>query len=363
MAVFLIFAAFILADLAGLLYLVTRMRKFFKDSIKSKKKAYILSALPVSLLVIYTVADVVNGVIVSVNIVAIWLLAELIAYIIKKAYGRSSKFYYTGICAIIFSLIYLGTGWYFAHHVVETDYALETKKNIGKEGLRVLQISDSHVGATFDGDGFAKHMKEIQKTSPDLLVITGDYVDDDTTREDMVKCCEALGKFKAKYGKYFIFGNHDRGYFNSRNFDEKDLCDELEKNDVKVLVDEVADIGENIVVVGRDDRSSPSRKNMKSILKGIDREKYIIVLDHQPHDFDAQAKEKVDLVLCGHTHGGQMFPVGLLGEWSGANDKTYGLEKRGQTNFIVNSGISDWAIDYKTGGAISEYGVIDIKKQ
>ena len=54
-----------------------------------------------------------------------------------------------------------------------------------------------------------------------------------------------------------------------------------------------------------------------------------------------------------------MFPVGLTGELSGANDKTYGLETRGNTNFIVTSGISDWEFIFKTG-TFSEFCVIDI---
>ena len=98
---------------------------------------------------------------------------------------------------------------------------------------------------------------------------------------------------------------------------------------------------------------------MAELMAAIDPDAYTIVLDHQPHDFDAQEEAGVDLVLCGHTHGGQMFPVGLLGEWSGANEKTYGMESRGNTTFIVNSGISDWAIPFKTA-AIAEFGVIDI---
>ena len=95
-------------------------------------------------------------------------------------------------------------------------------------------------------------------------------------------------------------------------------------------------------------------------LEGRTGQKNSIVLDHQPHDYDAQTAAGVDLVLSGHTHGGQLFPVNYMGEWTGENDKTYGLEKREHTNFIVTSGISDWAIKFKTG-CKSEYVVINIK--
>ena len=103
-----------------------------------------------------------------------------------------------------------------------------------------------------------------------------------------------------------------------------------------------------------------TRADMETLIKDIDKSKYMIVLDHQPNDYTAQAKSQVDLVLSGHTHGGQMFPIGIVGELIGANDSTYGLERRDKTDFIVNSGISDWEFKYKTGGAISEYGIIDV---
>lgn len=99
---------------------------------------------------------------------------------------------------------------------------------------------------------------------------------------------------------------------------------------------------------------------MKELVAGLDDDKYMIVLDHQPHDYDAQEQAGVDLVLSGHTHGGQLFPINYVGEWTKENEKTYGLEKRGNTNFIVTSGISCWAIDFKTG-CKSEYVMIDVE--
>jgi predicted MPP superfamily phosphohydrolase len=87
------------------------------------------------------------------------------------------------------------------------------------------------------------------------------------------------------------------------------------------------------------------------------------MLDHEPTVFVNEAAAQVDLVLSGHTHGGQMFPIGITGELSGANDMTIGMKTIKKTTFIVNSGISNWAIKFKTGGAISEIGVIDISQK
>ena len=64
------------------------------------------------------------------------------------------------------------------------------------------------------------------------------------------------------------------------------------------------------------------------------------------------------LFVCGGT-GGHIFPAGPIGLWMGANDRFYGTETRGDTTFLVTSGISGWGIPFKTG-CISEYVVIDI---
>ena len=216
----------------------------------------------------------------------------------------------------MFTAGYLAVGWYQAHHVWEKDYTIETDKSVGD--LRVVMFADSHVGTTFHGEGFAQHMKEIQDLNPDVVLIAGDYVDDDTSKEDMIRCCQALGELKTTYGVYFSFGNHDKGYYDPdyRGYDGDDL----------------------------------------------DPEKFSIVIDHQPADYAAQAEAGVDLVLSGHTHGGQLFPLMNIENLTGmtSDDRVYGYEKRDNTNFIVTSGISDWAIKFKTG-CRSEYVVADIK--
>ena len=91
-------------------------------------------------------------------------------------------------------------------------------------------------------------------------------------------------------------------------------------------------------------------------------DKYMIMLDHQPSDYEAEADAGVDLVLSGHTHGGQMLPINKVGELLRTNDRTYGYEKRDGTDFIVTSGISDWALKFKTGTK-SEYVVINISEK
>lgn len=81
-------------------------------------------------------------------------------------------------------------------------------------------------------------------------------------------------------------------------------------------------------------------------------------------DYEALKDANMDLVLSGHTHGGQLFPLMTIENHSNIaeDDRVYGYEKRGNTNFIVTSGISDWAIKFKTG-CKSEYLLINIEGQ
>lgn len=69
------------------------------------------------------------------------------------------------------------------------------------------------MGTTFNDDKFNDYLKEIEKNNPDILLIAGDFVDDGTTKADMIKACEYLGQVKTKYGVYFAHGNHDKGYY------------------------------------------------------------------------------------------------------------------------------------------------------
>ena len=98
---------------------------------------------------------------------------------------------------------------------------------------------------------------------------------------------------------------------------------------------------------------------MAELTEDLDRSRYLIVLDHQPNDYDAEAAAEVDLVLSGHTHGGHIFPAWIVDRLMHYNDQRYGIEWRGESCFIVTSGISGWAIPFKTG-CFSEFVVIDI---
>ena len=357
---------------AGIIYLINRIGKFgFLNKITKGKKwlrILISAVLVCGITVILWVAwGSMNAIVCIMHLIIFWLISDGIFALIKKRRKRSLKRYYAGAVALVFTIGYLGSGWYLAHHVWETDYQIQTDKEVGS--LRVAVFADSHVGTTFHGEGFAEHMKTIEEQHPDVVLIVGDFVDDDTTKEDMIACCKALGELDTTYGVYYVFGNHDKGYYppEYRGYGGNDLIVELEKNQVHVLQDEVELIADKFYIIGRQDKSeeyAEKRATMEELTANLDPDKFSIVLDHQPQDYAAQQNVNVDLVLSGHTHGGQLFPLMTIENLTKMtpDDRVYGYEQRENTNFIVTSGISDWAIKFKTG-CKSEYLMIDIERK
>ncbi len=266
--------------------------------------------------------------------------------------------------ALGLTVVVLMWGWYLNHQVKPTSYMLTTQKQVSP--LKIVMIADVHLGTTFNAQGFQKHLEKIQGEKPDAVVIVGDFVDDRTTRAEMLAGTKALSTLHTPYGVYFVFGNHDAGYEppENRGFTTADLVAELEKNNVHVLQDKAVPLAPGYTLIGRADFSrgvnGKRRLPIADLVTPLDRENYQIVLDHQPRDYTALAKAGVDLVLSGHTHGGQLFPMNGVGKWLKMNDMIYGYERRKGTDFIVSSGISSWAIKFKTGTK-SEYVVIEIK--
>lgn len=337
-------------------------------SFNSPRKAFwvcVLFYLAVGAILGVTI-NMINTSIVVIHFGGFWLLSELIFWILRKITGRKIPAWVPGVLAIIITVCYMIIAWYLCTNVREKDYVLQNSRLKGD--LRIVQIADSHMGATFHASKFHDYILEINELHPDLVVITGDFVDDDTSREDMIESCRALGDLETKYGVYFCYGNHDKGYFSdkAKGWTNDDLLANLAENAVTVLQDETVLIDDRFYVIGRQDKSEESRGSGRmtpaQLTEGLDPDLYKIVLDHQPVEYDEEAEAGADLVLSGHTHGGQFFPFNNIGVLTREYDRSNGHENRDGTDFIVTSGISDWSLIFKTG-CRSEYVVVDINME
>lgn len=274
------------------------------------------------------------------------LLFRLIRAILKKESPRKE---YAYVAAFVFGAVYLFYAYFNAHHVVLKEYEIKSAKV--SRAYTVQLVADAHIGSNLDGDSFAREMEKLGERDADALVICGDLVDDETSRDDMVKSCAALGKLAESRKVVYVFGNHDRGYFGPeyRDFTAEDLVNELVFNRVTVLQDRAVDIGDELLILGREDRSVRGRDQYGSLTAELDNDRFIVVADHQPKEYDEAAEAGVDLVLSGHTHGGQLIPFNRMGELFGLDDMSYGMGVRDETTFIVTSGISNWELEFRTG--------------
>ena len=358
--------------IGSVVYLAARVRRFGPIQRLSQKRralswliGFVLVLVPAAALCLLWTP--LNMAVCLLHLTLFWLLSDLVFALIRRLRHAAFKRYWAGLAALIVSVAWLTMGWVQANCVWQKNYTISTDKQVGS--LRVALLSDSHMGTTFHAEGFARHLQRVQAQQPDVVVMVGDFVDESTTHADMMAACQALGQLDAPYGVYFVFGNHDKNNYagEGRAYTGEELTAALEENGVTVLEDETVLIDDRFYLIGRQDASEAAehrggRASMTELTQNLDKSKFSIVLDHQPRDYASQAASGVDLVLSGHTHGGQLIPLVQLMKIPGmsGDNNVYGLQSRDQTRFIVSSGISDWELLFKTG-CRSEYVIIDIQ--
>jgi uncharacterized protein len=216
------------------------------------------------------------------------------------------------------------------------------------DGLRLVQISDVHVGPTIGRSFVADVVRSINALAPDIVVITGDLVDGSV--DELRDGVEPLADIRARYGVYFVTGNHE--YYSGAEA----WMAELPRLGVRVLRNERVTIGEGadaFDLAGVDDHSAeghgglPSRDALQKALGGRDEARELVLLAHQPRQFTDAAGMGVGLQLSGHTHGGQIWPFGLL-VWL-SQPFVAGLHRRGDAQIYVSRGTGYWGPPMRLG--------------
>ncbi|MCH5162295.1 MAG: metallophosphoesterase family protein [Clostridiales bacterium] len=282
----------------------------------------------------------------------------------KAGYGVWKRIVCSGIVPILVSAVLVFYGVFNMHNVVRTDYTVYTQKSIRQDGYTVALIADVHYGVSVDKDELISICTEISKAKPDIVALCGDIVDEYTTLAGMKEVFAALGGIESEFGTYYVYGNHDRQeYTDERTFSEEQLKATIEQNGITILSDEACEINDELVIVGREDKSykeNGGRKSIAKLLDGVDKSKFVLTLDHQPKQYAENGKAGTDLLLSGHTHGGQIWPMNYIFEMFGLNDSLYGytrINKRAQA--VVTSGLAGWGFPIKTAGA-AEYAIVKI---
>ncbi len=180
-------------------------------------------------------------------------------------------------------------------------------KGLEKE-LNIVQVCDVHIGKSLGKEFLDSIVKDINSLNADIVVIVGDLVD---LKVDKIgDKLDSLKEIKSRFGVYFVSGNHE--YFHG----VEDICEHLRSLHVRVLENESVVIDKVINLAGITDligrRFAILEPDLPKALLQTDSNLPTVLLAHQPKITKELKNEKIDLILSGHTHGGQIFPFGLL---------------------------------------------------
>lgn len=308
------------------------------------------------------------GALILLHVASVAVCMDALNLLLKKTAGKNrplktwSAVYRCGLVPLMVTALILGYGYFHMRDVCRTEYAVSVEKPLREEGYKIALITDLHYPTTMEEHRLEKYCGQISKQKPDIVLLGGDIVDERTSRNDMEKAFSALGKISNQFGIYYVYGNHDKAlYANNPPFTPEQLEQAIKAQGIKTLCDETVDINGEILLTGRRDRSESSgRAGTAQLLRGKDKRKCLLLLDHQPAELKENAGAGIDLQLSGHTHGGQIWPVGLIIDVLGFGELNYGYKKIASSQFLVSSGIAGWGYPIRTG-ARSEYVIVNVK--
>lgn len=246
--------------------------------------------------------------------------------------------------ALGFTLCLLTYGYYrFKRPVVQqVNITINKPLTDGRTSLRVVGISDLHLGFRTTKAQLRTYVELINAQKPDLIVISGDLIDNGIEPVRRQHLGQELLLLQAPLGIYMVPGNHEylSGIAASRDYITQNTT-------ICLLQDTVVNLANGLQLIGRDDRFNTQRKTLGQLMQGADPQRPSVALDHQPYHLHNAVEAGVDLLLCGHTHRGQVWPMSWLTDH--LFDISYGYEKRQSTHIYVSSGLALWGAPFRIG--------------
>ena len=186
-----------------------------------------------------------------------------------------------------------------------------------------------------------KYVEMINAQHPDLILISGDLIDNSVVPLYTENMAEELANLKAPMGIYMVLGNHE--YISG--IDESIRY--IKSTQIQLLRDSVVTLPNGIQLIGRDDRHNRKRHSLQELMVNIDKSKPIILLDHQPFDLEKTEAAGIDLQFSGHTHHGQIWPINWVTDY--IFEQSHGYRQWGNSHVYVSSGLSLWGPPFRIG--------------
>ena len=269
-----------------------------------------------------------------------------LVHLVPKQWLHSNAWMASGITVVMAGLLIYGNIHY--HNKVRQPLTVKTSKTMSKP-MRVIMVSDLHLGYHNRNAEWQRWVKMINAENPDLILVAGDIIDGYVRPLLEENMAAAFHQLRAPV--VACLGNHEyiTGIDRALDF--------YNRAGVTLLRDTTLTVGD-LVIAGRDDRSNFKRKTTAQLLEGVDRSKFIILLDHQPYHLEESQQNGVDFQFSGHTHEGQVWPLSLLVH--SMYEDAWGSYKKGNTQYYVSSGLGIWGGKYRIGTR-SEYIVATIQ--
>ena len=211
------------------------------------------------------------------------------------------------------------------------------------DGFRIVHLSDVHHSAFTGRDQIARAVDTANRLKPDLIALTGDYISHD--RQYAAPCAEELGKLQAEYGIYAVLGNHDHWT------DAALLTDLFRAEGINVLVNQGMRFEHRNAafwLAGVDD-TMVGLEDIPLALAGSRDDEMKLLLAHNPVVLRRAARAGVDLVLSGHTHGGQVVMRSDRSQTRPRRRQLRGLGRYGETQIYVTRGVGTVVLPIRYG--------------
>lgn len=244
------------------------------------------------------------------------------------------------------ALLYMGNLHY--KDKIKEEMTIKTGKTLDRP-LRILFASDLHLGYHNRKDELSRWVDIMNSEKPDLILIGGDIID--ISARPLVEGDYASELRRLEAPVYAVLGNHE--YYSGDSAARKFYSDA----GIHLLRDETVSLM-GINVVGRDDRTNRSRKDLPSLMEEVDLSRFTILLDHQPSGLEEAQENKVDFQFSGHTHRGQVWPISWVTDM--IFEDSWGPYQKGDTKYYVSSGLGIWGAKIRIGTR-SEYLVLDVE--
>ena len=307
---------------------------------------------------------------------SLWIFG-IICGMLQQVLGHGKRAFWAApilYLSLAASLVLFVYGVIHAQNTVVKKYDVTIGKEVeGLTDLKAVLIADLHLSVNSNLPMIQRAVDLINEQQPDVVLIAGDiFTSSYNGLKDPEKYAAVLREIRSRYGTYAVYGNHDVeetlfGGFPISPISEAFRTSQMEQFfkdcGFHVLYDETVTIADGAVqITGRVDGEKAGdgtslRKSPSQVLADADQSKPVIVLQHEPVEFQKLKESGADLVLCGHTHAGQIFPGNLIVPFF--NENAYGFKNVSGVDTIVTAGIGYYGPPMRVG-TDSEITVVNI---